>query len=72
MKIIRWREHAKMYAIDAGRLRFLLAGRLHALVDVALLAPQELDATMIETDGGQMFCRCEIHYIGLLADRPAG
>ena len=41
------------------------------MVRLALADAPELDALHIETDRGQLFCRREIGYIGLLADRPA-
>ena len=59
-----------LYIINGGALRFVTGGRLHALVDVALMNPEDLDTVMIETDNGQMFCRQEIAYLGRLADRP--
>ena len=70
MNIIRWRDHAKIYSMWDAYLRLLTGGKLHALVDIALMRPADLDGLMIETDSGQMFCRHEIAYIGMLADRP--
>ena len=70
MKIMPWREQAKLYAISARGMRYMVSGTLHTLVEIALINQNDLDNLVIETDRGQMFCRYEIAYIGMLADRP--
>ena len=70
IKPIGWNDHAVLYALNGRGRKQLMAGRLHVLVDLALSFVGGVDATVIETDGGAMFCRHEIGYIGMDATRP--
>lgn len=71
MTSINWYEHAVLFKLKEGGPRKRLSGELHALVTFALLCDR-LDTAMIKTDSGKMFCRHEIHYISMLAERPIG
>ena len=67
---VHWQDHASLFLITGRKPKLLMTGKLHALVDLALDFHLGIEATMIETDRGQMFCRNEIGYIGILVDRP--
>ena len=68
---VNWWDHSCLFRREGRDAVCIAKGDLHAMVGIAMTVAQGLDGLFIETDNGQMFCRYEIGYIGMLAGRPA-